>query len=826
MPAPKPLKPDQLHRDCPAADLPFKSTSELKGLRQVPGQRRALEAIEFGIRMKRYGYNLFAMSSTGSGKHRVIRRFLEKNSRLDPPPSDWIYVANFETEYQPRAIAMRAGTAVGFRDRMRQLVDDFETALPAAFETDEYRALLKRAEDSAGKEERELLDKLRLRAEKHGIVLVNTQAGLGFAPVSDGEPMEQEAYKELPEKEKKRIQAIIKDLQGELENIMHQVPKWRREVKREVQSLNRRVVRREARALVQEVRELYSDQKDIEDYLDQVLADIEASAEEFLPTEDQPQGRDQGSEKIDALHRYKVNVLVEHKETGAAPIIYEDNPTYPNLVGRIEHFARMGTLMTDFTLIKPGALHRANGGYLVIDVRQLLPQPFAWDVLKRALRTHQIRTEALAENFSVANTVSLQPEPVPLNVKVILLGERRLYYLLYRYDSDFSELFKVVVDFEEEMPWKKRNLLLFARLVANFVTEQNLLPFDRSAIARMIENVARQAGDSTRLALHAESLKDLAVQADYQARQGNARRVQASHIDEAIESHRDRCGRVEEMLHERILDGTTVIRTTGAAVGQINGLSVMRIGEGAVGQPHRITARVRKGNGRIVDIEREVNLSGPIHSKGVLILGSYLSATFLPKKELTISASIVFEQSYGGIDGDSASSTELYALLSAISGIPIRQDIAVTGSVNQFGEVQAIGGANEKIEGFFSICKERGLTGNQGVMIPKTNVRNLMLSSEVVEAAAKGKFSIYAVSTIDEGIELLTGVRAGRRLKSGRFSANSVFAAVEKRLEEFSSKEKDKDKDKKKNGNGNGVDANESPPPRPAKKKRPPKRLQ
>lgn len=817
MPSPKPLKPAQLHRNCTDAELPFNSTSELKGLQQVPGQRRALEAIEFGIGMKRYGYNLFAMSSTGSGKHRVIRRFLEKNAKADPAPFDWIYVSNFDTEYQPQAIAMTAGTAGEFRDRMKQLVEDLKTVLPAAFETDEYRAQKKSAEDSAGKEERELLEQLNKVAAKDSIVLVNTQSGPAFAPAVDGEPMDAETYKALDEKEKQRIQKIVKGLQAELEKIMHQVPKWRRQVKHKLQSLNRKVIRREATQLVQEIREQYEDQKAVLSFLDQVLNDIETSAEEFLPADEQTQGRETSIDDIAALYRYRINVLVEHEKNGAAPIIYEDNPTYPNLVGRIEHFAEMGTLMTDFTLIKPGALHRANGGYLVIDVRQLLPQPFAWDVLKRALRNHQIRTESLAENFTVTSTVSLQPEPVPLNVKVILLGERHLYYALHRHDSDFSELFKVVVDFEEQMPWNKGNLLLFARLIANFVNEQELLPFDRSAVARMVENVARQAGDSSRLSLHAESLKDLAVQADYQARLARSKRVNASHIDDAIASHRDRCGRIEDRLQERIIDGTMVIQTTGEATGQINGLSVMRIGEATIGQPHRITARVRKGSGRIIDIEREVNLSGPLHSKGVLILSSFLASTFLPGKELAISASLVFEQSYGGIDGDSASSTELYALLSAISGIPIKQSLAVTGSVNQFGEVQAIGGANEKIEGFYQICKERGLTGDQGVLIPKTNVRNLMLSREVVDAAKEGKFSIYPVATIEQGIELMTGVRAGKRLKNGKFSAGSVFAKVEEKLESFRTSDK-KEKVKK-------TIEKASPAPRPAKKKRPTRKL-
>ena len=819
MATPKPLKPSQLHRECLNSELSFRTTSDLKGLQEVPGQRRALEAIKFGISMRRYGYNLFAMSSTGSGKHRVIRRYLEKNAKESPSPSDWIYVFNFETEYQPRAIAMPAGTANGFRRRMRQLVDDLKTALPAAFETDEYRNLRKQAEESASKEEREQLEELRKKAEDQGIVLVNTPNGPGFAPISDGQPMEPDAYAQLPEEDKERIQEAIQNLQSNLEEIMHQVPRWRRQVKHEIQALNRGVVRREARLLVQEVQTAYAEQQPIIEYLNEVLADIENSAEEFLPSDEQSQGRDPGSDDIGALFRYRINVLVENPKNGAAPIVYEDNPTYPNLVGRIEHFAEMGTLMTDFTLIKPGALHRANGGYLVIDARQLLPQPFAWDVLKRALRTHQIRTESLSENYNVTNTVSLQPAPVPLNLKVILLGERRLYYMLHRHDSDFSELFKVVVDFEEEMPWNKRNLALFARLVANIVSEQELLPFDRSAVARMIERVARQAEDSTKLSLHAESLKDLAVQAHYHARAAGDKGVTAHHIDTAVEAHRDRCGRVRERLHDRIVDGTIVIQTAGDAVGQINGLSVMRIGESTIGQPHRITARVRKGNGKIVDIEREVNLSGPIHSKGVLILSSYLSATFLPEKDLTISASLVFEQSYGGIDGDSASSTELYALLSAISGIPIKQTLAVTGSVNQFGEVQAIGGVNAKIEGFFSICKERGLTGDQGVLIPKTNVRGLMLSEEVVAAAKDGKFHIYPVSTIAQGIELLTGVRAGRRLKSGKFQADTVFAKVEERFEAFRKAANNK---KKPGETGNGA---EKPAQRSAKKKHPPKRL-
>jgi lon-related putative ATP-dependent protease len=483
-----------------------------------------------------------------------------------------------------------------------------------------------------------------------------------------------------------------------------------------------------------------------------------------------------------------VNVMVDHSATTGAPIVYEDHPTVQNLMGRVEHTAQMGTLVTDFNLIKAGALHRANGGYLILEARKVLLQPFTWEELKRALRSQEIRLETLAQTLSLISTVSLEPEPIPLDVKVVLLGERLLYYTLAQFDPDFAELFKVAADFEDQMDRNADGHLLYARLIASLARKEQLRPFDRGAVARVIERSARLAGDAEKLTAHLRSIVDLLREADYWAGEAGHQVITADDVQQAIDAQIRRLDRVRERVQEEIQRGTILIDTEGATVGQVNGLSVLAVGQFAFGRPSRITARVRLGRGEVVDIEREVALGGPIHSKGVLILASYLGARYVPDRPLSLSASLVFEQSYSGVEGDSASSTELYALLSALAELPVKQGLAVTGSVNQYGQVQAIGGVNEKIEGFFDICRARGLTGEQGVLIPASNVKHLMLRHDVIDAVAAGQFQVYPVETIDQGIELLTGVPAGERDAQGAFPEGSVNQRVEARLVALSEK--------------------------------------
>lgn len=802
MARPKPLPVSKLYHRCPTSQFAFKSTDDLKDLAVPLGQQRAVAAIEFGIDMPRKGYNLFAMGPSGTGKHAIVRRFLDARARrpneTDTKVFDWCYVKNFEDSRQPRILKLPVGTSKKFATRMERLVEDLVVAIPAMFESDEYRARLREIQEEVASKEEKPFEVLRKRARKKSIAIVRTQSGLAMSPMQKGEIIQPEAFEKLTEAEKEKIGEAVEEVQAQLQQLAQDAPKWRREFLQRVRSLNREISRLLAHSLVDEVRKDYEEMDEVQQYLSEVEDDVVDNAEPFRrPQEDDtpsvagPPPREVLEEVIS---RYRVNVLIDNRRTKGAPVIYEDNPTYENLVGAIEHVADMGTLVTDFTLIKPGALHRANGGYLILDAAELVNQPYAWDGLKRALQAGVIRTEPLGKYLSMLSTVTLEPEAVPLDVKVVLVGERRLFYMLQRYDSDFDELFKVIVDFEESIPRDSGNLQKYARMIASTARRENLLPFSKTGVARITEHSSRLADNSEKLSVHTIGIADLMREADYLAKKDGRRVITDAYIDAAINGQLYRASRVPELMREGINNGTVLIATTGERIGQINALSVYQVGNHAFGQPNRITARVHKGHGHVIDIEREVKLGGPLHSKGVLILTSYLASTYLPMKALSLSASLVFEQNYGGVDGDSASSTELYAMMSAISEVPIQQRFAVTGSVNQFGEVQAIGGVNEKIEGFFDVCAERGLTGDQGVLIPVSNVRHLMLKKEVRDAVRAGKFAIYPVTGIDQGIEILTGIPAGKRGKNGDFPKNSINGKMETRLKLFA-KNDDKEED-------------------------------
>jgi lon-related putative ATP-dependent protease len=761
-----PLPADALRRRCDPAQFAFQTTAELTELDAALGQGRAQGAIEFGVGMRREGYNLFAMGPQGIGRHTFVLRHLEAQAKSLPPPSDWCYVFHFKTPHKPRALTLPAGRAPAFRDSMARLVEELRAAVPAAFETDEYRNRRQQIEAEFGERQEHVLGELSERARAQHIALIRTPTGFGFGPMSGDTVMEPEEYRKLPAAEQKRLEDLVTKLQEELERVLHDLPKWRRESTRKLRELNREVTRAAVNSTIDEVKTEYRALPAVQEYLAEVQEDMLENAEAF------PMARADAPEAT--LRRYVVNVLIEHSEAAGAPIVFEDHPSHDALLGRIEHIAQMGALVTDFTLIKAGALHRANGGYLVLDALKLLNQPFAWDALKRALRSNEIRTQSLGQALSLISTVSLDPEPIPLQVKVVLVGQRLLYYLLHTNDPEFAALFKVAVDFEEDMPRAPENDLLYARVVAALARKESLRPLERAAVARVVEQSSRDAGDAGKLSVSMQALVDLLREADYWAAQAGRATISAPDVQRAVDTQVERLDRVRQRLLENMLRGNLLIDTAGERAGQVNGLAVAQLGGFAFGMPQRITARVRLGSGGVVDIERESELGGPIHSKGVLILSGYLAGRYAPGRPLALSASLVFEQSYGGIEGDSASSAELYALLSALADAPVRQSLAVTGSVNQHGDVQAIGAVNEKIEGFFDLCKARGLVGGQGVLVPQANVQHLMLREDVVAAVQEGKFTVYAVRTVDEGIELLTGVPAGE-----------IHARVEARLAEF-----------------------------------------
>jgi lon-related putative ATP-dependent protease len=775
-----PLPAEALRLRCDPAQFEFATTAELADLDAALGQERALGAIEFGVGMRNEGYNLFAMGPEGIGRRTIVRRHLEAQAKTLPPPSDWCYVFNFKAPHKPRALRLPAGQAPAFRDSMARLVEELRTAVPAAFETDEYRNRRQQIEAELGERQERVLGEFGERAKAQNIALIRTPTGFGFGPMSGEAVMEPEEYRKLPAAEQKRLEELVTRLQEELERVLHDLPKWRRESMRKLRELNREVTRAAVNSALEEVKAEYRALPEVQDYLAEVQEDMLENAEAFRASKDGepvtlfgiPVARADAPEAT--LRRYAVNVLIEHSGAAGAPIVFEDNPSHDALLGRIEHLSQMGALVTDFTLIKAGALHRANGGYLVIDALKLLAQPFAWDALKRALRSREIRTQSLGQALSLVSTVSLEPEPIPLEVKVVLVGQRLHYYLLHAYDPEFAALFKVAVDFEEDMPRGPQNDLLYARVVAAFGRKEGLRPLEGAAVARVIEQGARDAGDAAKLSVSMQALADLLREADYWAAKAGRAAISAQDVQRAVDAQVERLDRVRQRLLENVLRGSQLIDTAGARSGQVNGLAMAQLGGFAFGIPQRITARVRLGSGGVVDIERESELGGPIHSKGVLILSGYLSGRYAPGRPLSLSASLVFEQNYGGIEGDSASSAELYALLSSLAEAPVRQSLAVTGSVNQHGDVQAIGGVNEKVEGFFDLCKARGLAGGQGVLIPRANEQHLMLREEVVAAVAEGKFAVYAVGTVDEGIELLTGV-----------PALEVHARVEARLSEF-----------------------------------------
>lgn len=822
---PKPLDAAALYQRCDPDQFTFATTDEVadtEGLiGEVIGQPRAVEAVKFGVGIEQAGYNIFALGQTGTGREALVRGFFEQKAAGEPTPPDWCYVNNFEQPYRTHALQLPPSKGVEFRRDIERLIEDLRSALSSTFESEEYQTRRQEIEEEFNEQQTQAFERVQREAQEQSIALLRTPSGLVFAPMRNGEVMPPEEAQKLSEAERKQLESNVEVLQGQLQKILRQLPRTQRQARDRLTELNREIANFAVSGLLDELREKYNTLPAVVAHLNAFQTDVVENVQDFFATGEEqaaqpnnpmPMPTNRRVADSPLLRRYRVNVLVDNSNTQGAPVIYENNPTFQNLLGRLEYMAQMGALMTDFNLLKPGALHRANGGYLLLDARTLLLQPFAWEGLKRALRSRCLQIESPGQQLNMISTVTLEPEPIPLDVKVALIGEPMVYYLLAANDPEFSELFKVAADFTDQMDRTPDNQLYYARLIANLARENKLRPFDRSAVARVIEHSSRLVQDTEKLSTRREGIADLLREADYWASTNGNGVVHVTDVQKALDAATYRSDRWRERTQEAILRATILIDTEGEKVGQINGLSVVQLGSFAFGRPSRITARIRLGRGEVINIEREVAMSGPLHDKGVLILSGFLGARYGTEKPLSLNVSLVFEQSYSGVEGDSASSTELYALLSAIADVPIKQSFAVTGSVNQYGQVQAIGGANEKIEGFFDVCQARGLTGEQGVLIPAANVKHLMLRHDVVAAVAAGQFRIYAVDTIDQGIEILTGMAAGARDTEGRYPADSINGRVERRLAELAQKQKEFNAPIK---NTNGNDKADKAPPKP-----------
>jgi predicted ATP-dependent protease len=770
-----PLPPSMLLRRSNPSLFTEESTESLPSLLSSLGQERATESLQFGFGMKRKGYNIFALGPQGLGKRTMIQNILKEQTDSEQELLDWCYVNNFDEPRKPRALSLPAGQGAQLRSDMDALIEDAGHALSNAFESEEYQVQKQFVEDELKEEREREFDELHSKAEEYGLVLLRTPMGFVFAPTRDGEVLSPDKFETLTSEEQDIFEKHGDELQQGLKKLMHKMPGWERQKLERLKQLNVEIALFALKPFFEELELKYAKQNNVLLFLTSVQKHLLEQVKGMTTEEKNPI----------TLAAYRVNLLVDHSGSNQPPIVELNHPSYSELNGRIERVAQMGALVTDFSLIRPGALHRANGGTLLVEARKLLLQPFSWEALKRTLKTQQIRIESPESMMSMGSTNTLEPEPIPLELKVVLVGDRMLYYLLCQYDPEFQGLFKVAADFGDHLERSDESEKLYARLLNTLVQEEELRPLTPEAIARVIEHSARMVGGSGKLSAAVGSVRDLLCESDYWASQSKQDEIRKVDVQLAIDAQIRRSDRLREQIQETMLRETLMVHTTGEAVGQINGLSVLQLGNFAFGRPSRITARVRLGQGEVVDIEREVKLGGPLHTKGVLILSSLLASEFAEERPLSLRASLVFEQSYGGIDGDSASSAELYALLSAIAKVPIRQELAVTGSINQMGEIQPIGGVNEKIEGFFDLCKARGLTGNQGVLIPVQNVQNLMLRQDVVEAAEAGDFHVYAVSHFREGIELLTGIPAGERDEDGGFPEGSISARVMKRLDEL-----------------------------------------
>ncbi len=771
--------------------IDFHRTNELESLNDVLGQERALKALDFAIGVEHQGYNLYVMGPPGLGKHVIITDVLKKLAVDQDVPSDWCYTYNFDQSHRPKILELPAGRGNKFHKNMNALITELGKSIPAAFETNEYRERIQLIERDASTKQKDLVKEYKKAAREESILLEETPTGFTLSPIIDDKALSLEEFSSISPDLQEKFNDKINKLQEDLEFIIPQLNQISRDSNEKIKSMNRDVALFATGHLIKDLIGRYGDINSVVQYLESVQDDVLDHLQDFAKFDDELENSESGISKENSLERYKLNLLVDNSEHEGAPVIYLDNPTYHNLVGRIEYDSYMGSIITDFTLIKSGAIHQANGGYLIIDAEKLLAQPFSWEALKRTLYSRLLRIESMEQMLSTDSAKSLEPDPIPVNLKIILIGDRQLYYQLHQLDPDFSELFKVEADFDEEINHNAENNFLYARLLATRCRKLKLRELEKGAVNRILQYSSRLAGDSEKLSTELRSITELLIEADYCAQKASEKYITVKHVLSAIKSQTLRISRIQSLIQEDIHRGTILINTDGKQTGQVNGLSVFDIGKYGFGQPSCITATVRLGNGQIINIEREVDLSGSIHDKGVLILSALLASRYGKEIPLTFSASIAFEQSYGRIDGDSASVAEYCALISALIDVPINQGLAVTGSLNQQGRVQAIGGVNEKIEGFFEICKIRGLTGSQGCVIPAINQKNLLLNEEVIAAVEAGDFHIYTIEHVDEALEILTGKQTGSLISENTYESGSINDLVTRQLLHMAQRSKD-----------------------------------
>jgi lon-related putative ATP-dependent protease len=804
----------ELRHACDPAEFAFKTTAELTLKDEVIGQRRAVTAIEFGLSIANHGYNIFVSGVPGTGRNSIVKSLVKRISLDRPVPDDWCYINNFKDGDRPRAIKLPPGLGRGFREDMSRFIEFMQSEIPKVFEAKEYEEQKTRIVEEMEKAKEVLFNEAGGRALELGFQLTITRTGIVKVPMWKGKPLSPQELEGLSAQERHELEEHEKKVDAEIRDFLSKARQLDKEAHEKVHELNRRVAHFAMGHQLEDLKEKYRVNPRIPEYLEEVEEDILNSLREFLGQTPELPIPIEGMDKSSFLERYKVNVIVDNAETKGGPVVEEANPTYNNLVGRIERKARFGAFYTNFSMIRSGSVLQAAGGYLILNALDVLRSPFSWDALKRIIKKNEVKIEDVAELYGITSG-GLKPEPIPISLKIIMLGSPWLYYLLYYYDEDFRDIFKVKSDFDTQMTSSREEKLRYANFIGNMVKNEGLLPFERDAVAGIVDHATRLAEKKGKLSLRFSDLTDLVRESSYWASQAGSKTVVEEHVDKALNEKIYRANLLDERIQELFIDGTLMVDVSGSVIGQVNGLSVYDIGDFSFGKPSRITSRVYLGKAGVIDIEREAKLSGRIYNKGVLILSGYLGGTYAQDKTLSLSASLAFEQSYGDVEGDSASAAELIALLSGIAEVPVKQNIAITGSINQKGEIQPVGGVNEKIEGFFSVCKNRGLTGDQCVIIPEINMKNLMLKKEVVQAVKEGKFHIYAVKTVNDALEILTGLPAGERQADWTYLQGTINYLVDKRLREMSKKLKSEDKgeaEKKKEENDE-VSAKKSTPP-------------
>ncbi|UCD91457.1 MAG: AAA family ATPase [Desulfobacterales bacterium] len=764
----------------------FNNTSEIEPLDEVIGQERAVHAIDFGLNMMSPGYNIFVTGIEGTGKSTIIKDIVTQHAKTLPTPVDWCMVNNFKDEYHPKAISIPTGKAITFCRTMNKLIDDLRKELPKTFEHESYQERQSEIQKKYTDQQKKIFKKLEKAAESKNIKINRTKTGYQTIPIVKEKPISPEEFLALPKRKQAEIEENISTVQSEIDITIREINKVNHKLNSRIEKLMEEDTLFVVKHRIDHIRDAYQKNEDVLNYLDDVQADILENVKDFIASpESQPslEGLILPSSKP-SFQRYEINVLVDQKGLQGAPVIFETNPTYQNVFGQIEKRAHMGTITTDFTMVQAGSLLKANGGYLIMEIESVLMNPFVWEALKRALQNKLLAIEDMASGLGYG-TSSLRPEPIPLEVKVILMGSYHLFHMLQNHDSKFNKIFKVRADFDYEVKKNDNTVQLYARFISRACKEENLLPLTPKGVSAIVEYGEKYIASKNKLSLRFGPIMGILKEADYWARKKRSKKVTDKHVVQAFNEYRFRYNLYEEKMHESYVDNTIMIDVESDVVGQVNALSVYQIGDISFGRPAKITAETYMGKQGVINIEREAKLSGKTHDKGVLILSGYLGRTFAQSYPLSLSTSVAFEQSYGGIDGDSASSTELYAILSSLSGIPIHQGIAVTGSVNQKGQIQAIGGVNQKIEGFFDVCKEKGLTGKQGVLIPQANIKNLMLKKDVIDAVKKRKFHVYQVATVEEGIEILTGVPAGSPDEEGLYPKGTVYHRAQEKLKKY-----------------------------------------